>query len=572
MKKILLVALNAKYIHSNPAVYCLKTYAVSYQDQIEIAEYTINQQTDDILRDIYRRKPDVIAFSCYIWNITMVVELVESLAQIMPEIPLFLGGPEVSYDAQTMLKKYPALTGIFIGQGETSFQKMVAYYIDGIGNLNQIDGLVCQGQETVWIDEEDDALEDFVAFSDYPFLYGDIESGNPLPTEFENRILYYESSRGCPFACSYCLSSLDKRVRFRNVEKVKQELQFFLDNKVKQVKFIDRTFNVRRSHAKAIWQFLKEQDNGITSFHFEIGADLLKEEELELLSSLRIGQIQLEIGVQTTNPDTLIAIRRKTDLERLKQNVICLQKNRNIKLHLDLIAGLPYEDLESFRRSFNEVYAWQPDELQLGFLKVLKGSAMYDKKEEYGLCYKTAPPYEVLSTNWLSYADVSLLKGVEEVLEMYYNSRQFVHSLRFLHHFFPNAFAFYEALATYYEKQGYQVSSLNRLQRYEILEKFSKEYLTMEQQNVLQELLIYDLYLREKIKSRPYFAKEMIEQKEVKKEKGKRMHIEAFSYDRALAEQTGECVEKPHKVKFDYEERNPVTMECKIELYDFLSD
>ena len=574
MKKILLVALNAKYIHSNPAVYCLKAYAAEYQEQIEIAEYTINQQTDEILRDIYKRKPDVIAFSCYIWNITSVLELVGELGQIAPHIPLFLGGPEVSYNAEELLEKYTELTGILVGEGEEVFLKLVAYYVDKLGALKDIKGLVCREQENSVLPVQTTAV-----FDKLPFLYGSAEVGSKLPQEFANRILYYESSRGCPFSCSYCLSSIDKKVRFRELETVKKELAYFLENQVAQVKFIDRTFNAKKAHAMEIWQFLKEHDNGVTGFHFEIGADLLGEEELELLTSLRVGQVQLEIGVQTTNPDTLKAICRHADMKRLKENVLQLQKARKSMLHLDLIAGLPYEDLESFKHSFDEVYSWQPDELQLGFLKVLKGSPMHDKKAEYGLCYKSVPPYEVLSTKWLSYEDICVLKGVEEMLELYYNSKQFVHSLRFLSHFFSSSFAMYEVLAAYYEEKGYDARSLNRLHRYEILEQFvcaesSVLVLTEEQKEAFRELLVYDLYLREKIKSRPDFAGVPLERKEqnewlrqMQKEpdKGVRLHVEAFLYDRESAEQFGTCIKREHIVVFDYTERNVITLECKTE-------
>ena len=571
MKKILLVALNAKYIHSNPAVYCLKAYAAAYGEQIEIAEYTINQQTDEILRDIYRRKPDVIAFSCYIWNIVPVLELVNELGQIAPHIPLFLGGPEVSYHAKEMLEEHSELTGILVGEGEEIFLRLAAYYVEGTGSLEEIPGLICQGGQDKGIPVPDRAV-----FAGLPFLYGRAERGSKLPKEFENRILYYESSRGCPFSCSYCLSSVDKKVRFREMELVKKELAFFLENEVAQVKFIDRTFNAKREHSLAIWRFLKEQDNGKTGFHFEIGADLLREEEIALLSSLRAGQVQLEIGVQTTNPVTLAAICRQTDTERLKENVLCLQKARKSLLHLDLIAGLPYEDLESFKRSFNEVYSWCPDELQLGFLKVLRGSPIYEKREEYGLCYKTVPPYEVLSTKWLSYEDICVLKGVEEMLELYYNSRQFVHSLSFLQHFFSSAFAMYEALAVYYEEKGYHVQSLNRLNRYEVLEEYvcgeeSVLDLSAEQKEVFREQLVYDLYLREKLKRRPAFAgaglehreqNDLLRENQREVERGERLHIETFVYDREAAEKSATCVKRPHAVLFNYAEKNAVTMEC----------
>ena len=382
--KYLLVAVNAKYIHSNPAVYSLRAYAgEKYGEHIELAEYTINQRTEDILADIYQRKPDAIGFSCYIWNIRMIRELLAELPKVLEHTELWLGGPEVSYDAPGMLIQFPHLKGIIVGEGEATFRELMAYYVEGDRSLSEIAGL--------YLPEGFTPMRPLLSMDELPFLYGDLE-------QFQNRIIYYESARGCPYSCSYCLSSIDKRVRLRSVELVQKELQFFLDKKVPQVKFVDRTFNCVHEHAMAIWKYISEHDNGVTNFHFEISADILRPEEIALLNQMRPGLVQLEIGVQSTNPDTISAIDRVMNVERLEQIVASIRRGKNIHQHLDLIAGLPYEDLKSFRRSFDDVYEMKPQQLQLGFLKVLKGSEMFERAEEYGIVYQSKAPYEVLYT------------------------------------------------------------------------------------------------------------------------------------------------------------------------------
>lgn len=514
--KFLLAAVNAKYIHSNPAIYSLRAYSVQKDSElekhIELAEYTINQPFQDILADIYARMPDCVAFSCYIWNIGMVKDIVRELAKILPETRIWLGGPEVSYNAEELLEEMPCLTGIMVGEGEVTFHELLMFYRQGgpedIRGLEQTDGIVFRkrGQEGI-CRTRDRALTDI---SGLPFFYNEADIG-----DFHNRILYYESSRGCPYRCSYCLSSIDKTVRLRRLELVEKELQFFLEKKVPQVKFVDRTFNCNHSHAMGIWRFIKEQDNGITNFHFEISADILTEEEITLLQSLRPGLVQLEIGVQSTNPVTIREIRRRMDWERLRRIVAALQEKDNIHLHLDLIAGLPYEDSASFRNSFNEVYACRPEQLQLGFLKVLKGSYMHEKASEYEIHYTDKPPYEVLFTKWMPYFQVLKLKRVEEMVELYYNSSQFAHTLPVLEKAFPDPFRLYEQLAEYYEEKGYFVNNPARTYRYQVLLDFA---LSADPDNMTlyRQLLTLDMYLRENLKSRPAFALPLREQQEAK--------------------------------------------------------
>lgn len=523
--KFLLVAINAKYIHSNPAIYSLRAFAgEELRQHIELAEYTINQPTQEILADIYRREPDVIGFSCYIWNWRQVQELLTELPKVLPDVQIWLGGPEVSYDADRLLKQFPYVKGIMVGEGEAVFRRLMEYYTYQGKEpfyLKDVPGLCLRSGYT--------RPQELTDLSSIPFLYEDLKP-------FNNRIIYYETSRGCPYRCSYCLSSIDKTVRFRDIDIVKKELQFFLDHNVKQVKFVDRTFNCKHEHAMEIWRYIQEHDNSITNFHFEISADILREDEIALLNQLRPGLAQLEIGVQTTNPDTLQAICRCMDIDKLEANVAAIHKGKNIHLHLDLIAGLPYEDYASFGHSFDRVYRMKPEQLQLGFLKVLKGSMMHEKAEEYGIFYLDNPPYEVLYTKWLSYEDVLRLKGIEEMVELYYNSNQFTHTLPVLETVFAGPFAMFEALADFYREKGYFVNSPARAHRYQVLLEFVCRY-DKAREPVYRELLTYDMYLRENLKSRPDFMKDMTPYKarirELARQESRQRslsHIEPFAY------------------------------------------
>lgn len=517
--KFLLAAVNAKYIHSNPAVYSLRAYAKGQLPElpIEIGEYTINHQTEWILQDIFRRKPDFIGFSCYIWNISYVLELVRDIKKVLPHTEIWLGGPEVSYHAAELLSQEPAVRGIMRGEGELTFSLTAEAYCTG----GRADG-------SVWTDEVEQAICGILGIS-FRTSSGAIRENGPqrlltldeIPfyydetADFGNRIIYYESSRGCPFSCSYCLSSIDRTVRFRSLGLVIQELSVFLSRRTPQVKFVDRTFNCNREHALAIWRYIAEHDNGVTNFHFEAAADLFDEEELSLIARIRPGLIQLEIGVQSTNRDTLAAIRRITDPGRIGNVAARIQSIRNVHLHLDLIAGLPCEDMTSFLHSFDDVYRMQPDALQLGFLKVLKGSHMEMLAESCELTYRSAPPYEVLSTKWLSYADLIRLKQMEEVLEVYYNSGQFKASMKLLAEEYDTPSALYLALAEAYDANGLFGKNHSRLSRYEILYAFfcALPKIPEERRSAFRDALIFDLYRRENAKSRPHFASDQMSYK-----------------------------------------------------------
>ncbi len=591
----LLAAINAKYIHSNLAIYSLRAHVgEGLRQSVELAEYTVNQPIQEILADIYRRKPDAVGFSCYIWNWRTVQELLAELPKLLPDTVLWLGGPEVSYDANVILKKYPQLTGIMTGEGEETFRELLQYYVSfGTGHKvplpKDIRGL--------YLPEGCTPSRPLADPDSLPFPYGDL-------APFENKIIYYESSRGCPFRCSYCLSSIDKTVRLRNIETVRKELQFFLDHHVKQVKFVDRTFNCDHDHAMAIWQYISKHDNGVTNFHFEISADLLRADEIELLKSFRPGLAQLEIGVQSVNKETLHAVRRMTNLEQLEKNVGAIRSVRNIHQHLDLIAGLPYENYDSFVESFNRVYAMDPDQLQLGFLKVLKGSEMWERAEEYGIRYLDGPPYEVLATKWLSYEEVLRLKNVEEMVELYYNSAQFTHTLPFLEKAFSSPFAMYEALADYYRQNSCLTVTSSRIYRYQVLLAFAA-WQDGKRLEAYRELLTFDMYLREKPKTRPDFAAELSNHKDTVrafyqaeaqnrrflsdyagydwKQLSKMTHLEPFSYPVWDERQMAECYDKwgavasRHKepiarglafVLFDYKKRNPLNREAAVTKID----
>ena len=585
--KVLLTAVNAKYIHSNLAIYSMKAYAEQKGCpgvEIQLAEYTINQQQDGILRGIYEEKPDLLCFSCYIWNISFVRELIRDVKKILPKTRIWVGGPEVSYDAEDFLKEMPQITGVICGEGEETFAEVVRTYAQwekqeeepkALGNILGV--VYREGKNLIFTGNRD-----ILNMDELVFPYENLSL-------FEHKIIYYESSRGCPFSCSYCLSSIDKKLRFRSLLLVKKELQFFLDHQVPQVKFVDRTFNCKKEHAMEIWKYIKEHDNGITNFHFEIAADLLTEEEIGLIAAMRPGLIQLEIGVQSTNERTLQEIRRKTSFQEICKKVRAVAEGENVHQHLDLIAGLPYEDYESFQKSFCDVYALRPQQLQLGFLKVLKGAYMEEMADAYGCVYKSKEPYEVLKTKWLTYGEISRLKGIEEMTEVYYNSGQFFYTLEALVKEFPDAFTMYEELADFYKGKGYFAVSHARISRYEILREFLQEK-GIQYLEFYDQLMVLDLYARENLKTRPswamdlkpykrqiqaFYAKEEEQPEILKDYQGyqarqmeKMTHLEVFTYNVLEGKPEKGC----YPVVFDYKKRNPLTYQGGISRVSFFTE
>ena len=584
--KVLLAAINAKYIHSNLGIYSLKTYGekmlkewgLAEQAEISLAEYTINHQMEQILQDIYKRKPDVIGFSCYIWNISYVKVILADIKKVLPDVKIWAGGPEVSYHGEAFLKEEPAVDLVMMGEGEITFAHFLKALLEG-EDLKQVPGLMVRNADGTFTDT---GFRQVMDMSQIPFPYAFMDM-----KELEHRIIYYESSRGCPFSCAYCLSSIDKKLRFRSLDLVLPELEWFLQAKVPQVKFVDRTFNCKKSHAMAIWQYIRDHDNGVTNFHFEIAADLLDKDELDLLSTMRPGLVQLEIGVQSTNEKTLEAIRRKTDIEEIREITETINSWHNIHQHLDLIAGLPWEDLESFKKSFNDVYEMEPEQLQLGFLKVLKGSYMEELIPDCDLLYSAAPPYEVLCTKWLSYGDVLELKDIEEMTEVHYNSRQFTCTLKELEKEFDTPYEMFSFMAGYYNKNHLFGISHSRIARYEILWKIIQERLekkgkcetqgkpenggVSEKLEQYRDLLMTDLYLRENVKSRPTFARDLSDSKDFVREFFQREektpeHLSGYEgYDsRQMAKMAHlEPLRDGTYLLFDYKKRDPLSYNAR---------
>ena len=584
--KFLLTAINAKFIHSNPAIYSLRAGAgEKLQPYVELAEFTINESLESILEGIWKRQPKVIGFSCYIWNWKLIREILTELPKILPDTEIWLGGPEVTYDGPGLLREFPQVTGIMVGEGEVTFREVLEQYLreaetagqseqqpesdsteqqvadrrgtvagkSMVERFGQIPGLCLASGYT--------APRDLTDLTTLPFLYEDMEP-------FTNRIIYYETSRGCPYRCSYCLSSIDKKVRLRDISVVKRELQFFLDQNVKQVKFIDRTFNCDHKHAMEIWRYIYEHDNGVTNFHFEISADILREEEIALLNRFRPGLAQLEIGVQSTNPETIRAIHRVMDVDKLEKIVAAIHRGQNIHQHLDLIAGLPFEDYQRFQQSFNDIYALHLQQLQLGFLKVLKGSYMYEHAQEYGLVYRSRPPYEVMASKWVSYDEMLEIRLVEEMLELHYNSGQFLTYLAVLEWKYDSTFQMFLDMGHFYREHGYLDCSHSRVRRTEIVQEFA-EIVDPERRDIYREALIFDLYKIEKSKSRPFWAKNVQQDKrqtgKYLREHGmekKYCHFEYFEHINEKGEITEE--KDPLWLLFDYENRDSLTNEAAL--------
>lgn len=599
--KCLLVAINSKYIHSNPAVYLLRECALRdlkqkqiFGVEVELAEYTINHHASEIFDDIYLHHADLVCFSCYIWNIEYVRQLVRNLKNLCPSVKIWVGGPEVSYDCESFLRSLLQVDGVLYGEGEKSFPALIEYYaarerdvkcendsksecdaksekrdmqdaLDQTKKMNPSSEMLPNG--TAWLDENgvfhQTSPQPLTPMEDLPFIYD--EAGRM--DGFKNRIIYYETSRGCPFSCSYCLSSIDKKLRFRPLDTVKKELAFFLEQRVPQVKFVDRTFNCKKSHAMAIWQFIRDHDNGVTNFHFEIAADILDEEEIALLKTMRPGLVQLEIGVQTANPDTIHAINRKMDLARVAQVTETIRQSHNIHQHLDLIAGLPLEDYESFGHSFDVVYQMKPSQLQLGFLKVLKGSPMQAQASQYGILSQAEPPYEVLKTPWLSYDDIIRLKGLEEMVETYYNSGQFSNTVKVLCKQFDRPFLLYEALSDEYRARKMHEKKHSREAQYQFLRDFAAARTTLDD-ILVRQVLTLDYYLRDYARKRPLFALEQ----DSYKEEIRAVCLKAFpesSYKDVIRDYHIEVFVPPFTdekqfVLFDYQHRDPLDQNAEI--------
>lgn len=584
--KVLLVAINAKYIHTNPAVYLLRANSGEFRKNVKVCEFTINQSLDDILQGIVEEEPEFVGFSCYIWNIEMVKKLIRECKKLLPDTLLWLGGPEAEAGAESLLQEYPQIDGIMYGEGEKTFPKLLQSFLK-INTFRKC-GTALKVSET----------------SDIPGIIfrtdtGNVKTSPATPVDLDKlvfpydkevleqtkgKILYYESSRGCPFHCSYCLSSEDNHVRFRSIDKVKEDLKIFLDAKVLQVKFVDRTFNCNHERMAELLQFMLEQDNGITNFHFEIGGDLLTKEEILLLGKFRPGAVQLEIGVQTTNPEVMQRIGRVNKKDALFDNVKALLRNAKQHVHLDLIAGLPGEDLQSFIRSFDEVYCLHPHQLQLGFLKILGNTRIYRETDTYGIKYRQYPPYEVLETDSISYRELLELKQVEEMVEIYYNSGQFAEELRFAENYLDKQmncgkkqYKFYRELAKLYFSRYTNGMQSSRMARYEVLIEYIKSFTNPELHEAVVQLAVYDCYARERKKARPAFSlknageqliRAMRNEEDSLIEYDNSNHAEYFTIDIKKTAETGTAVFRENIAIFNYSNRSPITENAEVIFYD----
>ena len=490
--KILLTAINAKFIHSSLAIRSLKAYCPELANNITSIEYTINNSEDYILADIFKQKPDIICFSCYIWNINMVVSLSKNLKKVLPNARIICGGPEVSYESEDFLSSNPDIDIVIRGEGEKTFSQL-CHSLVGNTPWTTIKGLTFRKGNKIFSTPPQLPL----SMDELPFVYSDF-------SDLQHRIIYYETQRGCPYNCQFCLSSVEKGVRFLSLEKVYTHLNFFLQNKVKQVKFVDRTFNCNKAHATAIWQYLIDNDNGITNFHMEIEAHIVEDDTINLLSQAREGLFQFEIGIQSTNNDTLAAVKRNPNFELLKERIEKIKSLKNIHIHLDLIAGLPHENYNSFRKSFNDVYALNADQIQLGFLKVLKGSGLRSNSEKYGIVSRHQSPYEILFTKDISFEEMLRLKAIEDIVETYYNSGKALHTAKYTAMLFDTPFDFYETFSIYWENNNHHRVNHNKQELYTIFYEFcNSNIFTKSKIETIKELLKYDMLLCDNVNSFP---------------------------------------------------------------------
>ncbi|MBI6019548.1 DUF4080 domain-containing protein [Clostridium perfringens] len=543
--KILLTAINSKYIHSNLAVRYLKAFTKDLDFQGDIKEFSINDRVENILEGIIEEKPDVVAFSCYIWNMEFVNRLAELIKLVDPNIEILYGGPEVSYEGKEFLENHEG-EYVIVGEGEKTFREFVLYKL-GEGKIEDIKGLNYKRDGKVFENPKRPEMDmnELV----FPYTYEE---------DINNKIVYYEASRGCPFKCKYCLSSVMHGVRFLDVERVKKELKYFMERGLKLVKFVDRTFNCNREYTVELLKYLSEQETE-TRFHFEVAADLLTEEQIEILNNAPKGRFQLEVGVQTTNNEVLHNINRYITYENIKEKVLKVASGKNVMQHLDLIAGLPGEDLESFKKSFNDVHAIRPDEIQLGFLKLLKGSSMREEAEKWGIVYSPYAPYEIIRSKDISYEELLLLKKVEAMVDKYYNSCKFNNVIKFFLNIYEKPFDFYYDLAMFFEEKGNFKRSIGNVEYYKILLDFYLEKIGGEDEGLFKEVLKFDYLCFNKKRWLPDFLVRTITKDDEQNIKDsfdrqmpfKKAHIEKFELDIINYIKNGKINFEPKYLIFD---------------------
>lgn len=523
----------------------LKAFTKDLDFQGDIKEFSINDRVENILEGIIEEKPDVVAFSCYIWNMEFVNRLAELIKLVDPNIEILYGGPEVSYEGKEFLENHEG-EYVIVGEGEKTFREFVLYKL-GEGKIEDIKGLNYKRDGKVFENPKRPEMDmnELV----FPYTYEE---------DINNKIVYYEASRGCPFKCKYCLSSVMHGVRFLDVERVKKELKYFMERGLKLVKFVDRTFNCNREYTVELLKYLSEQDTE-TRFHFEVAADLLTEEQIEILNNAPKGRFQLEVGVQTTNNEVLHNINRYITYENIKEKVLKVASGKNVMQHLDLIAGLPGEDLESFKKSFNDVHAIRPDEIQLGFLKLLKGSSMREEAEKWGIVYSPYAPYEIIRSKDISYEELLLLKKVEAMVDKYYNSCKFNNVIKFFLDIYDKPFDFYYDLAMFFEEKGNFKRSIGNVEYYKILLDFYLEKIGGEDEGLFKEVLKFDYLCFNKKRWLPDFLVRTITKEDEQNIKDsfdrqmpfKKAHIEKFEVDIINYIKNGEINFEPKYLIFD---------------------
>ncbi len=510
--KVLLVGVNSKFIHSNLAIYSIYEYCKDYGD-LYIKEYTINNNTYDVLTEIYEEKANVVAFSSYIWNIEFILEVARELKKVSPNTKILLGGPEVSY-GNIYLDKYSFIDYIIQGEGEEAFKSFLLNIDTDINKVNnlqyRIDDKIIKTPSCKLVD-----------INEIPFIY------DSLDVDLKNRIIYYETSRGCPYSCKFCLSSAIEGVRTLNINRVKSDLLYFLNLKVPQVKFVDRTFNFNKKTTYEIWDFLIQNDNGYTNFHFELSADLLTDDLINLIKKARIGLFQFEIGVQSTNTETLNSTNRVNKNSIIFENVKKVSSLKNIHQHLDLIVGLPFEDYNIFRNSFNEVYAMNPEKLQVGFLKLLYGTDLREKSKEHDMVFTEKAPYEILANKWLSFDDIIKLKGIDEMVDIFYNSGKFKLTLKYLTQMFATPFDLYEHLFNYYKENNFNMMLHKKITLYNFMYDFINHLKNANFKTALN-LLKFDLYVNDNVKNIPEWIESNFDYTEIKNIKAEYQNNEFF--------------------------------------------
>lgn len=483
--KNLLVSMNSKYIHGSLGVWYLKAAAKAHNIEVELLNCTINDSMDRVLARIYKEKPDVLAFSCYIWNIEQILWLCSNIKKILPNTFIILGGPEVSFDTSEIIVKNPSVNCIIKGEGEEVFTRVLKALVNN-ESLEDIPSLCIRKGEAISESQVFSIIHDL---NSLPSPYTE-----EMLRENSGRIIYFEASRGCPFNCAYCLSSTFEGVRHFNLKRIQEELKKIVQSGTKQIKFVDRTFNANKKRAAEIIEFVIDTFGHLrdVNFHFEVAADLFDDTMFDIVKEIPEGLIQFEVGVQSTNPEVLNSVQRKTDVKKVLENINKLKAYGNVHVHADLIAGLPGENLQSFEESFNDLFKCEPHQLQLGFLKLLHGCGIRKEYKKYSYVYKSTPPYEVLCSSVLSFEDIQELKIVEEMVDRLNNSNFYSRSLKYLiHEYGKTAYSLFRDFGQWYEGRGLFERGISSKELYSLLLEFGKNLSGVDSQ-LLTQLLIFD--------------------------------------------------------------------------------